>query len=135
MSCDSGSQLTITSVVASPSVAVNRAFELARMLAWVSWTALGVPVDPDVSWYIAMADSSGCNGSMARPVRSSSSMTTSCPAAFSGSAASANGAPTIARAALMVRAARCVSANHVARSVRGVGCASIVSDAPRIHTA
>ncbi len=49
MSWDSGSQLTITSVLASPPVAVNKATEFASRFAWVSCTALGVPVDPEVS--------------------------------------------------------------------------------------
>ena len=99
-------------------------FELARMLAWVKMIALGVPVDPDVSWYIAMADLSGCNGSMAAPgSKAPRAMTTLCPAAFSGfgcvgelCAHDRQGCPYGAPRR------DCVSANHVARSVRGVGC-------------
>ena len=62
-------------------------------------------------------------------------MTTFCPAAASGSSAAPNGAPTTVRTAPIVLAARLLSASQTARSVRGVGCWSMVSEAPRIHTA
>ena len=49
MSWDRGSQLTITSVLVSRSTAVTMATEFANRFAWVICTALGVPVDPEVS--------------------------------------------------------------------------------------
>jgi hypothetical protein len=109
MSRKSGGQLTITSVSISTWAPANIASALATKLRWVIRTALGEPVDPEVSWSSARSSSPVSTGSIGLWSRRSAMVSTLTPSSESNGAAGMNGSEmTIASAQ------RC-------RSVRGVG--------------
>ena len=133
MSWKHGNQLTITSVSGSTSAPANIASAFATKLRWLIWTALGDPVDPDVSCISATSSSSVSTGSIGSLSSSSSTVSTCKPAWASTGAAAMNGSETTTAFARIMSMTPVVSTAHRARSVRGVGWCSIVRLAPRIH--
>ena len=84
-------------------------------------TALGDPVEPDVSCCSAMSLSAVSIGSISVPDRMSSIFSTVMPRSSRIGAATSNGAPRMTAFASIIRTTVSVSAPHTARSVRGVG--------------
>ena len=106
---------------------------LATMLAWVICTALGEPVEPDVSCISATSSSAVSTGSVGGPVRSSATVNTVMPSSDSTGAAAMNGSETTTAFAAIMSITVVVSSAQRTRSVRGVGWCSMVTLAPRIQ--
>jgi hypothetical protein len=121
MSWKHGSQLTITSVSRSKSQPTTMASALATMLACVIWTALGEPVEPDVSCINATSWSKVSSGSMGAFANSDSIVSTVIPSPDSTGAAAMNGSETTTAFAEIMSITAVVSSAHRTRSVRGVG--------------
>lgn len=135
ISWNSGSQLTMTSISGLYLEATYMPCALAYRLRWVILTALGDPVEPDVSCMRATESSSASRGSIGSASHRSLMCTTMTPFSSRTGAAASNGADTMTALAPIMSTTLRVSSAHTARSVRGVGWCSIVSEAPRIHTA
>ena len=121
MSWKQGSQLTITSVSRSKSQPTTMASALATMLECVIWTALGEPVEPDVSCINATSSSEVSSGSIGAFANSDSIVSTVIPSSASTGAAAMKGSETTTALAAIMSITAVVSSAHRTRSVRGVG--------------
>ena len=121
MSWKHGSQLTITSVSVSKCAPMNIASALATMLEWVMQTALGIPVEPDVSCTSARSSSPVSRGSIGAWASNSSTVTTRMPRSAKTGAAAAKGSETTTTFASIMPMMSVVSLAQRTRSVRGVG--------------
>ena len=135
MSWKHGSQLTITSDSTSTSAPTNIASALETTLRWLIRTALGDPVEPDVSCSSATSSSSVSMGSIGRLSSNWSAVRTCIPSWESSGAAAMNGSETTTALASIMLMTAVVSSAQRCRSVRGVGWCSIVRLAPRIQMA
>ena len=134
MSWKQGSQLTMTSVSTSYFAPMNIASALEWMLRWVMTTALGEPVEPDVSCISATSSSEVSIGSIGSAASSASTVSTFTPRSSSTGTATRKGSETMTALASIMSMTLVVSLAHCSRSVRGVGWCSIVRLAPRIHS-
>ncbi|MDA4087217.1 hypothetical protein MHAS44199_16185 [Mycolicibacterium hassiacum DSM 44199] len=94
---------------------------LATMLAWVISTALGEPVDPEVSCSNATSPSSVRTGSTGSLRNRSPTVSTVTPSPESSGAATRNGSDTSTARAPIIVITAAVSCDQRVRSVRGVG--------------
>ena len=133
MSWKHGSQLTMTSLSTSYSAPMNIASALEWMLRWVIWTALGDPVEPDVSCISARSSSPTSTGSIGSDASRSATVRTVMPFSSSTGMATRNGSETMTALASIMLMTVMVSSAQITRSVRGVGWCSMVRLAPRIH--
>ena len=117
----------------SYSAPMNIASALEWMLRWVICTALGEPVEPDVSCISARSSSPTSTGSIGSAASRSATVRTLMFFSSRTGMATRKGSDTITALASIMPMTVMVSSAHTARSVRGVGWCSMVRLAPRIH--
>ncbi len=100
---------------------MNMASALEWMLRWVMTTALGDPVEPDVSCISATSSSEVSTGSTGSAASSASTVNTLTPRSSSTGTATRNGSETMTALASIMSMTVAVSLAHCSRSVRGGG--------------
>ena len=111
----------MTSLSTSYARPMNIASALEYRLRWVITTALGDPVEPDVSCISATSSSSVSTGSIGSAASSCSTVSTLMPRSSKTGTAAMNGSDTTMACASIMLMTVAVSWAHVNRSVRGVG--------------